>query len=289
MVEYIDPRNGKPFPPFKPGDGNVPYPTIDGIPVLTLEPRSVLAHIPRNAPFPDVRRAEVPDPITPHLQPSMLGAPDGLGAWFKEIGDGTPDSIAAAFGARYAPPGPALDVGCGVGAMTRRMATSGRPTWAFDWNPDAVVLAKRMLTGALPGVLLPTHKGGLKKVKVPIRPITQNLEFCIAEAAKPPFAHGVFAWVNVNARVDELGDNIAEVLVACAELLMPGGLLTFCTQHSYAHGAEEGAHPPEDDFLAVIGEVGLNVIDQKDRIPTVIRHYDRRFEVRFVHCIVARR
>lgn len=289
MVEYVDPRTRQPFPAFNSGDGNVPYPTIDGIPVLTLEPRGLLARIPRNAPFPDVRRTGLPDPITPHLSPSMLGAPDGLGAWLKELGDTTPEFIATNFGSRYAPPGPALDIGCGVGEMTRRMAGTNRETWAFDHNPDAVALARGILTGGIGQVLIPTNKGGLRRVKVPFRPISQSLSFCIAEAVNPPFAHETFAWVHLGPGIDDLGESIADALVAASELLVPGGVLTICTAHAYLQSSEENTAAPEEEFAEAITAVGLKVIDKKDRVPSIRRNYDRSYDVRFIQCIAARK
>lgn len=289
MVEYIDPKTNQPYPSYTAGDGNVPYPTVDGIPVLTLEPRTLLARIPRNAPFPDIKRVGVSDPITPHLAPSMLGAPDGLGEWFKQIGDNTPEAAAVSFAARYAPPGPALDVLCGVGVMTRRMAGTGRQTWAFDRNPDAVALAKGILCGQITQVSIPTHRGGLRRVRVPFRPLPQGVSFCIAEPTTPPFAPATFAWIHLGSGVDELGESLADVLVASAELLIPGGILTVCTAHAYPTTSEEGTPAPEEELMEAIAAIGLKLIDQKDRIPVIRRDYDRSYHIDFQHCIVGRR
>ena len=289
MVEYVDPRTRQPFPAYHSGDGNVPFPTIDGIPVLTLEPRGLLARIPRSSAFPDVRRAGVPDPITSHLAPSILGAADGLGNWFRELGETTPETVCTSFGARYAPPGPALDIGCGVGAMTRRIAVTGRETWAFDQNPDAVALARGLLTGSINQVLIPTNKGGLRRVKVPFRPLAQNVSFCIAEATNPPFTKETFAWVHLGTCLDDLGEGIADALVAASELLVTGGVLTICTAHAYLQNAEENAPSPEEEFAEAISAVGLRVIDKQDRVPAVRRDYDRQYQIRFIQCIAARK
>ncbi len=288
-MEYIDPRTRLPFQSFQAGDGNVPYPTVDGIPVLTLEPRALLARIPRNSPFPDIKRSGVPDPITPHLAASMLGAPNGLGAWFKELGDLTPEAVAAGFAARHAPQGPALDVLCGVGAMTRRMIATGRETWAFDNNPDAVAFARGILCGTLTQVLIPTHQGGLRRVRVPFRPITQGLNFCIAEPTTPPFPSNSFAWVHINTGLDTMGDSFADVLVASADLLVPGGTLTLSTTHSYHSAQEENAIPAEEELLEAVSAVGLKLIDQKERVPSIRRDFDRSFHISLVHCVAARK
>jgi len=219
----------------------------------------------------------------------MLGAPTGLAQWFSTLGDHCPEKVVAEMAARLAPTGPALDVCCGVGVMTRRMIAMGRDTWAFDHNPDAVGMAKGLLMGSITQALIPTHKGGLRRVKVPFRPTTQNLHFCIAEATAPPFKPGVFAWVNINVGLDELQDSFADALVACAELVAPGGLLTVATAHAYLNQQEENAHPPEEDLLEAISATGFQVLEQQDRIPQVLRSYERSFTVRFLHCIAARR
>ena len=184
---YVCPRTRGPLKDWYSSEGRVTYPLIDGIPVLMPEPVAFLGrNSVRKLEGADPRRAGQPDSITPHLPPAVFAAPAGFGQWLTSLGDGGPDAMAATLVARHAPPGPALDVGCGVGTMARRMVAMGRPTWAFDISMDAVFIARGILRGHLSQTTIPTHRGGLRRVKVPFKPIANGLELCVADAVNPP-------------------------------------------------------------------------------------------------------
>jgi hypothetical protein len=219
----------------------------------------------------------------------MLGAPGGFGQWLAVLGDGGPDAYAAGFGGRYAPPGPALDVGCGVAPMARRMVAAGRDTWAFDLSVDAVLLAKGVLTGGVASTRIPTHRNGAREVKVPFKPIGANLHLAVADAVQPPFAPGSFAWVHLGDVLDSAGDAVGEVLVSSADLVARGALLTISTAYG-AVSSEPGDKPdPQEELLEALDGLGFEILEQADRIPHVVRQYDRSFVVRFTHNIAARR
>ncbi|MDP2317576.1 MAG: class I SAM-dependent methyltransferase [Pseudomonadota bacterium] len=287
---YCCPRTGGPLKDWHSVTGQVTYPMLDGVPVLLVDPVALLSsHPPRSPAAAEATRCGLPDPITPHLPPSLFGAPSGFGQWLTSLGEVSPDSIAAGFAAKHAPPGAALDVGCGVGTMARRMVTSGRATWAFDRSPDAVLLAKGLLCGTLQQTVIPTSRRGLRRVKVPFKPITANLEICIADASRPPFPPGSFAWVHLGDVLDELGDDVGDVLVACEGMLKRGGLLTLSTSYGAPTSASETSTPPEEELLEALEGLGLQVIDQQDRVPQVSRDFDRGYRVRFMHIIAARK
>lgn len=270
----------------------VTYPTIDGIPVLVDDPKSLLSSLPRFAQgFPDIRRLNLPDPLTPHLPPSMLGVSQksGLGRWFGEIGENSPDAVAAAMAIRRAPAGPALDVGCGVGVMARLMAVAGRSTWAMDLLPDAVAFARGLLTGQMTQAAVPTHRTGFKRIKVPFRPITQNLNFCIADAANPPFPSRFFAWVHLGNVLDGAGDAAGAILVHCSELLIPGGILTITTAYDTPGEPSEDGPKPEDELKEAARELNLDIVEHLDRVPGIQRDYDRSYHIKFFHCIAAQK
>lgn len=287
---YVCPRTGGPLRDWHSVAGHVTYPLIDGVPVLLADPLAFLSsQPPRSTAAAQPARCGLPDPITPHLPPSLFGAPGGFGQWLTSLGDASPDVLALSMATRHAPPGPALDVGCGVGTMARRMVTAGRATWAFDRSADAVLLARGLLCGALQQTVIPTARRGLRRVKVPFKPITANLEFCIAHAARPPFPPDTFAWVHLGDVLDELGDDVAEVLVACEGLLQRGGILTLTTPYGAEATPSESAAAPEEELLEALEGLGLQVIDQQDRVPQVVREYDRGYRIRFVHIVAARK
>jgi hypothetical protein len=170
------------------------------------------------------------------------------------------------------------------------MAALGRPIWAFDSNPDAVALARGLLTGTIQQVSIPTHRSGARRVKVPFKAIPSEINFCIAEPTQPPFPPDSFAWVHISGSIlDDASESVADILVACTELLQPGGVLTLWTAHAYGQTIEEGSSPPEGEFLEAMEAIGLKILDQRDRVPLVRREFDRSFSIRFVHCVVARK
>lgn len=287
---YVCPVTRSPLRDGRSSATGLQYPNVDGIPILVSDPRGYLARVHARTPADaDITRTGAPDPITPHLPAHMLGAPGGFGQWLGTLGDGGPDAYAAAYAGKFAPPGPACDVGCGLGVMARRMVAMGRDTWAFDDNLDAVLLARGVLCGVLPGVSIPTHRNGARQVKVPFRPIGEGLHLAVADATLPPFTTGAFAWVHLGDVLDDAGDAMGDVLVASAELVGKAGLLTVCTAYG-ARTHEEGERAdPQEELLEALDGLGFDIVEQADRIPQVTRVYDRSFRVRFAHCIAARR
>lgn len=284
-------------------DGRSPegrrYPTLDGVPVLVPEPdRFLLRHGPgvwdMAVGLPNRRVEDLPvdaaDPITPHLPPSALGGAGSFGRWLQSLGEKSPDQVCAAWGAELAPNGRALDIGCGVGPMARRMASAGRSTYAFDRSPRAVLLARDLLLGRLAETHIPTSRSGLQRVRWPFKPLSDRiLHFCIADAMNPPFPDGAFAWIHLGNVVDIADTSAGPLLSAAAELLQPGGLLTLSTPYDDDEMGLVGAAPPEEELLEAIEALGLGLVAQEDQVPWVIREYDRGYRVLFTHCVAARR
>lgn len=285
---YVCPRTGGPLKEWHSIQGRITYPVLDGVPILVGEP---FRYSLRRKPWHDVplEEARAPDAITPHLPSHLLGAPGGMGQWFAQLKDNGADAMAAALGARWAPDGRAVDVGCGMAPMARRMAALGRVTYAFDVDLDAVISAHTVLTVPDAVAPIPTHRAAFRRVKVPFKPIPQNLAFCVADATAPPFPRGSFAWAHLGDVLDHCGDTVGEVLVGAAELLGRNGILTVTTSYSTERTTSEDRAPPEEELLEALDSLGLQVVEQSDRVPHVIRHYDRSFHVRFMHVIVARR
>ncbi len=270
-------------------DAGIVYPVVDGVPVLVPDPRGLLMQTSvRGLSSAQMARVDAPDAVTPHLPFGLLGAPGSFGQWLSAVGDDGPDAACAGFAADYAPDGPAVDVGCGLAPMARRMVGLGREAWAFDLSLDSVLIAKGVLSGALPVVQIPTHRNGLRAVKVPFRPVT-DVNYAVADAATPPFPRASFAWVHLGDVLDSTGDRHREVLYGAADLVQPGGILTVSSSFGMLDQPAEGRPPPEDALLDEIGEMGFEIVGRSDRVPHVRRVYDRRFEVRMFFCVGALR
>lgn len=91
-----------------------------------------------------------------------------------------------------------VDVGCGTGALTARLAERGFDVQGIDASPDMVAVARR------------DHPGLAFAV-------ADALSFTLAEPADVVFSNAVFHWID-DARQDDLLANIAANLV-------PGGAL----------------------------------------------------------------
>lgn len=287
---FICPRTRGPLAGLYSERAHYTYPTVDGVPILLPDPRSLVDRLQNpSETFPDFKRLNVPDAVTPHLPPSMLGAPAGLGTWFGQLGEETPEAIVVGFGSRLAPPGPALDMGCGVGVLARRMVASGRATWAMDVRADAVVTAKRLLTGQMSVAFIPTHRHGTRRVKVPFKPILTDLTFCVADATLPPFAPESFAWVDLGDVLDTYGESAPEAMVEATSLLQPGGVLTITTSYGSLGTSGEGGPGPDEELLEAMAALGMLAIEQRERVPWVSREYDRSWKVRFAHCLAFRK
>jgi hypothetical protein len=287
---FVCPRTRGPLKDWHSPEAHVTYPIVDGLPVLVPDHVAFLSRgTPKRLDQASPTRAGMPDAITPHLPPQLFAAPAGFGQWLTSLGDGSPDAVCASLAARHGDAGPALDVGCGAGAMTRRMVAMGRPTWAFDRSMDAVLIARGLLCGQLAQTTIPTHKNGQRRVKVPFKPITSGLTFCVADAASPPFAPGSFRWVHLGDVLDFAGEAVGDVLVSSAELVGAGGVLTLTTAYAAPGEVSETAPMPDEELLEALDGLGLQVIEQQDRVPQIVREYDRSYRVRFMHCVAAKK
>ncbi len=293
---FVCPETGAALDNWRSPSG-VRYPLVSGIPVLVSEPKAfLLRHGPwdPNLGVPTVQRQPIairePDAITPHLPAGALGAPLGLGDWLAAVGSLCPAQVALSQGSELAPPGPVLHLGCGVGDFTRRVAVAGRVVYAVDRSPEAVVLARDLLSGRIRQGWIPTHGGGAAKVRFPHSPVPPGVQFAIADPRRPPFAPGSFAWVHVDRALDGAdATRLGEVLVAATAVLARGGTLTLTTAYDGPRAGVPGAPAPEPELRDALVELGLRVVREQLHVPRVTRHYDRSFQVDFHHCVAARR
>ena len=270
------------------------YPHLDEIPVLVPDPRAFLRRHGPWHPSEGVagQRQEIlpvsePDAVSPFLSPSELGAGGPFGAALSDLGTLTPDSWCASVAVEHAPQGPACDVGCGLGNMARIMAKEGRSVIAFDRSPNAVLLARDILSGRISEALMPTHAGGAKSVKLPPVAVQTPLLLAIADALYPPLPKDALAWVHLGMLIDSLKEeDLIQVLLESVQLLAPGGVFSITTAYDSCGPLIENEPSRADELREVFGELGLRLIEERDVIPRVLRHHERRFTVQLVHAMV---
>ncbi len=293
---FVCPETGEALDGWRTPSG-LRYPLLAGIPVLVPDPR---AYLLRHGPWepgmgvPTAPREPLgvgePDAVTPHLPAAALGAPDGLGDWLSAIAGLTPAQVVTSLGAEIAPPGPVLHLGCGVGDFTRRVVQVGRVVYAVDASPEAVVLARDLLTGKQRQSWIPTHRGGCARVRFPHQPVVGGIQFAICDGIRLPFRPGTFAWVHLDSALDRASPaRVGELLVSATTVLRRGGVLTLSTSYGGPQVAVPNAPAPEGELREALKELGLMVLREQDHVPRIRRHYDRRFEVTFHHCLAARR
>ncbi|HJN77281.1 MAG TPA: methyltransferase domain-containing protein [Myxococcota bacterium] len=280
-------------------DADTLYPLVDGIPVLVPRPYDFLR---RHGPWDpaggvagqrqELLGVESPDAVTPFLAPAGLQASGSFGDWLLDLGEDGPDAWLASAAIEHAPVGPCVDVGCGLGPMARLMHGLSRHVVCLDRSPDTMLLCRELLTGRLKEALVPTHRRGCGMVQSAAGSEATGFDFAIAEAQHPPLRKDSFAWVHLGFLIDGLeADDIVSALVASVELLGRGGILTLSTAYDSPPGTP---HLPDEalpgpEMIDVVGELGLSVVDERDKVPHITRHYDRLFTVRLAHCLVLRR
>lgn len=282
------------------------YPDIDGVPVVVPRPGVFLARhgprwrtdLPWSAAPPDPLPVDAPDAVTPHEIPRELarraredGAPEAWVALLEGLGERCPTTVCARWGSELAPRGPALDLGCGVGAMGRQMAALGHPTTLLDRSPRAVLLARDLLLGRLPEAWLPDERGACRVVSTQGLAVDDpaSVRFVVADALAPPFEPTSFAWVHLGNLVDMVDDGVDVLLEAAADLLLPGGLLTLSTPHDVDLPPLMGRIDPAGSLRELLCEIGLTIVDEDDPVPWVVRQYRRGYRLLLADCLAARR
>ena len=277
------------------------WPAIDGIPILVPDPEAfVLRHGPRvgrglgmatvpHEPIP----VDAPDALTPHLPPGRwplaLLPPEPLGTWVRGLGERCPDAVCSDWGRALAPEGPSLDAGCGVGGMARRMAESGRQVLAFDRSPDAVRLARALLTGGIREVPVPMARAQASLHAWPHAALPKDrVRWAVADVRAAPIPPDTFAWVHLGAVLDMVDEPVEAIIDALAPAICSGGLLTVATPHDEDQVPVVGSADPVGLLREALGQLGFEVVAEDRAVPWVVRQYNRACRVLFVDCIAAR-
>jgi SAM-dependent methyltransferase len=294
---FVCPATGGPLEELYSERADVLYPSIQGVPVLVPSPHQFLA---RHGPWDPtlgvagqqqrILGVSAPDAVTPFLAPAELGASGRFGDFLLDLGRDTPEDWIVDKALPHAPQGVCVDLGAGLGQMAARMAAAQREVVILDRSAEAVLLCRGLLHGQVREALVPSHRRGCMLRAVP-RPPGGQLHFAIADACAPPLAPESVAWIHLGRLLDVLEpEQLVQALVQSVQRLQPAGVLSLTTGYDAPSAVMvPDEAPPEAEMREVLDELGLDLIEERDQVPSITRLYDRRFEVRLVHCMVLRR
>ncbi len=238
---------------------------------------------------------DAPDAVTPHLSPRARVPAGPLRALAEGLRD--PAEVCAAWGADFAPDGPLIDVGCGLGTLARRAALDvakgerSGPVLAFDRSPSMVKLARSSVQDGDQAAFAPAGRRRLAPWPEALPPLPAGaVEWAVGDALRPPITRGSAAWVHLGNLLDMVPEGMAALLEAVTPLLMPGGLLTLSTPFDEDATPLWAAGPSaEAELSAAYEALGLHLVAEEDPVYWLIREYDRGFRLLLCRCLALRK
>jgi SAM-dependent methyltransferase len=273
------------------------YPIVDGIPIFVANIRAWLSANPLQLLARNDLSAEVESLIG-----DVLGAGSAYDTLRQHVGIYA-DAPPFDHDVRAEVDGPAIDIGCAVGANTFALAARlQRLTVGVDLNfamlrvASAALREKRMRFAK--------RRVGLVYDRVDRdvdNPARELVDFWCCDAAVLPFAPATFAFaqsVNVIDCLASPRDALAEI----ARVLSPGGIAIIATPYDWSPNAtpveqwlgghsQRGPHrgASEPVLRRMLEQVGLNVVSEQPSVPWRLRLHDRSTMEYTVHAVVARR
>jgi len=116
-----------------------------------------------------------------------------------------------------------------------------------------------------------------------------QVQFCVADAAMPPFAPHSFAWVHLGNIIDITDLGMAPIITAISELVGEDGIMTLSSPYDLDIATTPLSADPQAVLVDILDELGFDIVAESDHHPWVIRQYDRGFRVLLCHCMVLSR
>lgn len=123
----------------------------------------------------------------------------------------------------------AVDVGCSVGGLARRLSRSFSRVWGFDTDFNSVLTARCINLGTPTSVdsfLLRMEGRSYARVGIKLKDVRENMEFVVADAASPPFDSKSFDAVACSNLVD-VAKAPREVVREVVQMINDGGCVMF--------------------------------------------------------------
>jgi SAM-dependent methyltransferase/uncharacterized protein YbaR (Trm112 family) len=190
----------------------------------------------------------------------------------------------------------ALDIGTNVGGMAFRVAPFAKEVFGIDVAFNPVLLARQLQCG-FPTRLteLRHYLDGHRYVSQRVGEAPSNTEFLVASASQLPL-RGKFGLVTAMNVIDVVPQPRA-FLKEISDVLADGGLLLLTSPYSWASDSV-----PIDEWLGgteelpsavavrnAISELGLEILEEVDEVPWVLREHQRWHRVFLNHCVIARK
>ena len=161
-----------------------------------------------------------------------------------------------------------LDLGCGQGGMTQRMAARCERVWGLESNAYLAMLANHQLARPEIAVNYWVPESGVRHARFQ-KPVVTNALVVCGDAALAPFQDGLFDWIHAGHLLDLHPDPVA-VLEEIARLLQPGGQLSLASPWDFD---EEDHFEGVLEFLKHYFKTGWST----DGIPWLRWNHKRRF------------
>jgi SAM-dependent methyltransferase/uncharacterized protein YbaR (Trm112 family) len=190
----------------------------------------------------------------------------------------------------------ALDVGTNVGGMAYRIADIAETVLGIDTAFNPVLTARRMQCGyPVPQTGFQRYLDGHRHETREVHPVTDNTEYLVASATQLP-VEGTFDLITALNVIDVVPDPAA-FLATLVTRLTTGGHLIITSPYSW--GSDDvpvdkwlggtDAQTSSQAVIEVLCSLGVEILEDQDNIPWVLRENQRWYRVFNNHCVIARK
>jgi SAM-dependent methyltransferase len=193
--------------------------------------------------------------------------------------------------------GRAIDIGCNVGGMSWRLAERCKFVYGIDVSFRALLIARQIILGQpKPLKNYRFYREGLlyeeRSLSVPQR---QNCELFVASGLDLPFKKQSFEFISCENVVDEIS-HPDSLLQESLRVLKDGGgfLLTdpyFWSLQRTPIESWFGTNTGKPTAAALREQLTqmCNIVGEEEKLPWILRVYDRYFTVYLNHCILVQK
>ena len=186
-----------------------------------------------------------------------------------------------------------LDMGCSVGGLTLRLAGFCGRAIGVDLSFEKIITARRTLLREPCGpTALRIYREGISYDSEPLPDFSVgNVEFVVATGSDVPL-DSASAGVITSCNLIDIVNDPFEVLAEKARILAADGVLAISTPY-LDHAAAVTQHLEAgtgDPRKAVLDHLpGFEVIEERAKVPWLLRASDRHYDLYLDHCFAARR